>query len=111
MNVFFKFAAVFLLGFLLGSPVAAMTQTMHSSAPAGGCHHGGDVPAPQPSNYSCCQAGHNSAILQSQHVQEIVVLGMLSKAKVAALVRATRAICSTQVLSTDEPPGRLPLRI
>jgi hypothetical protein len=111
VNTFFKVAALVLLSCLLAFPLAAMPLTMHSSQPTGECHHGGEIPAPQRSNYTCCQAGHNSAILQSQHVQQIVVLSVLSTSAVMSLRTLPNGISGKHVLPTYEPPGRSPLRI
>ena len=112
MTCISKLTAFVLLSAVLSLSWAgqAIPQVATASQP-GGCHHGGEMPAPQPVNYTCCQAGHNSAILQAKYAQDIVVVGILPEATLASLIAAPHVSSNQQVFPTYQPPGGLPLRI
>ena len=91
-----------------------MPQVVQSGQMAGGCHDGSEMPAPQTPNFHCCQAGHNTAILQSVHHEELVVFGTVPQDKSSAVKFQN---CSTvagwleDIPLADHPPGGLTLRI
>jgi hypothetical protein len=110
----FKIAAFVLLGCLLGISVPVLPQAVQSSQSAGACHHGGETPAPQPSNFHCCQVGHNSAIVQSVHHEELVVSGTVREDDTSAFeLRKPGSFTRLpeSIPLADHPPGGLPLRI
>jgi hypothetical protein len=114
VNLVSKVAAFLLLGCLLGLSIPVMPWTMHSSQAAGGCHPSGEMPAPQPSNFHCCQVGHNSAIVQSLHHEELVVFGVVHQDKTSAVELRNSAFLMGLTEGTpvaDHPSGGLPLRI
>src|SRR6266568_972091 len=112
MRFFYKAIVFVLLSAFLAVGLSAqplLAGMAKPPAPAG-CHHGDSMPAPQPQSYSCCQAGHNSAILQPVHTQELAVSCILPATTLAPM-RAISVASSQRVLPTYEPPGGLPLRI
>jgi len=108
-----KLAAFVLLSAVASLPWAGQAiPRVAAASQSGGCHHGGEkIPLPQPTNYSCCQAGHNSAILQAKYAQDIAVAGILPEATLASPEPAPQVPSNEQVFPTYQPPGGLPLRI
>lgn len=78
---------------------------------AAGCHeHGRKAPAPEPVSYSCCQAGHDSAILQASFTLQPGVLQV--SPRVVFPERALAATLSNSQLTLfGDPPGTTRLRI
>jgi hypothetical protein len=76
-----------------------------------GCHQHDAVPRPQPVSYSCCQAGHDSAILlfslSSQPDAEPVSYMRLAQTPVRDIFRKVVRIAS----SSADPPDIAPLRV
>jgi hypothetical protein len=90
------------------------TSTMRTeAAPVAGCHqHGAKPPAPTPSNYRCCQIGHNSALLQSATSTQLPLVAMASAhTQSPKIVISPRTnLVSATILSPD-PPHTIPLRV
>jgi hypothetical protein len=65
MRAFSKTAVVLLLASMAFAPQAEHWFE-HGNLPrqAGSCHQERHVPRPQPVDYTCCQVGHRSAVLQ-----------------------------------------------
>ena len=87
-----------------------------ASAPAAataGCHgHGKQHSAPRPADYTCCQAGHNSAILQSADIVKIALSETSSDALSDSLPNSILDFVAEEIiLSSSDPPGATPLRI
>lgn len=108
-----KLAAFVLLSALIN--VACAGQAIPRAAvgtPSGGCHHGGELPAPQPVKYTCCQAGHNSAILLLAHGDDIGLFCVLAPRTLTPAVRATKFTSQLRFfVPSSEPPGSFALRI
>jgi hypothetical protein len=114
MTFAFKFGALVLVGSLLALLIPMMSVGVHSRQAAGGCHHGGEMPAPQPANFHCCQVGHNSAIVQAVHYEELVVSGTVLRDNTSAFqFRKSACVKGLPEVTplADHPPGGLPLRI
>jgi len=67
MQALSKMLVFLLLAAVITAPLAA--QGLRPDGPSherpAGCHEdAGNVPAPRPTSHSCCQAGHDFAILQ-----------------------------------------------
>ncbi|HEY7096550.1 MAG TPA: hypothetical protein VH437_07495 [Terriglobales bacterium] len=94
---------------LTGFALAAAVPTAQSA----GCHHhGGTKPAPRPADYTCCQAGHNSAILQAEHVVKVSLSATLSQRFSSSLSSCTsNFVVQEIILSSSDPPGITTLRI
>jgi hypothetical protein len=83
-----RLLAILLLAGLAAISLAGQPDTLANVAAAepAGCHqHGAKPPASTPASHRCCQAGHNSAILQNS--------------------QATRPPLADAVSSVDSGPG------
>ena len=111
MGSVFKIATILLMGSLLMATLPAQAMPSLVGQESGGCHSGGKMPAPQPASYSCCQAGHNTALLLSPHVCELALVEMLSMSIFSSLAHNTNLMSRGEFLPPGEPPGAVPLRI
>lgn len=106
---------------VLALQVAAGSVLLHAEllpSPANqrpaGCHgHGHQGPQPQPKNFACCMAGHDSAILQASRTAapacdtQVHVSGDQSDTAAVTHLREN----TQQFMSSGDPPPVLPLRI
>ena len=77
-----------------------------------GCHQHGAVPLPQPVSYSCCQAGHDFAILQFSFSSQPDSAEPVSYMRLAQIPVRTIFHKALQIASSSaDPPDIAPLRV
>jgi hypothetical protein len=109
-----KALAWLLLGAMLGVPLAAQALSFASTPaqPPAGCHEHRQSAPPAPVSYKCCQAAHRSAVLQSQHMEELSVLAVRRASEFGVVVTSApfESLHDLDALPTGSP-GIAPLRI
>jgi len=98
--------------------VGALTVPMLTLAAAAnvqpaGCHqHGQKPPTRQPSSYTCCLAGHDSAVPQASFAPRPVLMEATIFELCVPLIRIARlGAVGPLPLCSGDPPGTTPLRI
>jgi len=115
MQALSKIMVFLLLAAVITAPLAA--QGLRPDGPSherpAGCHEdAGDVPAPRPTSHSCCQAGHDFAILQ----QGSTLLSPLQLSPQVDFMPHSVAAAEpgdflNLVIVSGDPPIPLPLRV
>lgn len=93
-----------------GQPAAPMTGV--ASRPAG-CHqHGAKPPATAPLSYSCCQSGHNSAILPASLASPTSPGRVATAISIPALIAVPKqGFLRSSTIPSPDPPLAIPLRV
>jgi hypothetical protein len=114
MRLAFKAAAVSLLLGLVAATLAASTFPAATPSRPAGCHrHSHREPAPGPVSYNCCQAGHGSALLQTQGVFATLAFSslLISRSPGSSFALTSLGCIRYQITSPTSPPGDIPQRI
>jgi len=91
--------------------IAALSTGTHLH-PAPCHHHGSNAPAPMPVNFSCCLAGHNSAIVPAHfNIQSAAASLAVIRPDGSLFVAASGSNLRDVTYTSGDPPGNLPLRI
>lgn len=109
-----KLLAVFLLlGLAAVSLLRQETSLMHAQTiAAAACnHHGTKAPTRTPSNYRCCQLGHNSAVLQSWLPWQPSLIVVADDSGSAPSVFSGQNNSGNAAASSPDPPHNIPLRL
>jgi len=75
-----------------------------------GCHEQGNT-SPHPSNYQCCQAGHNLAVVQAGLWLPVTASESINHAVQEPLLMRASSPFLRSLSTSASPPGLLPLRI
>jgi len=90
----------------------ALVKVVHER-PAG-CHqHSSPTPVRQPVSYRCCEAGHDSAILQTSIVSQPESAGLAMPVELTQSLNPTgdRPSLRNLAISSAGPPDITPLRV
>ena len=115
MSYFLKYLSLVLLATVVVSAITVpiLPVTAAPDAQPAGCHqHGQKLPSHQPVNYTCCLAGHDSAIPQASFAPHPVIEGAMSFELCGCLTQsAGQGVVEHLPFSSGDPPGTAPLRI
>ncbi len=106
---------VFLAAALISAPLAAQVLLPEASSHerAAACHEdGGSVPTPEPASHSCCEGGHDFAILQhSPTLPSPLQLSAQVDFAPQAVAVPDPASFLNFVIGSGDPPITSPLRV
>ena len=95
--------------FLVTQPLWSHTRPLERPA---GCHeHGSKAPTPRPASSECCVVGHNTALPQTAHSFEPVLLNDRIELVGDAPLDLLAVGMEKLFISSGDPPGSTPLRI
>jgi hypothetical protein len=110
-----------LLAMLLLAVTPALSLATQDTTPVmvvherpSGCHqHSSSTPIHQPVSYRCCEAGHNSAILQTPIVSQLDSAGLTSPVELSQALNTSASPPSLRnlAISSAGPPDIVPLRV
>jgi hypothetical protein len=107
-------AVLLLAAWITGSLQAQVRPAAAPHEAPAGCHeHGPTAPAPEPVSYACCQAGHQSAILQEPSTSRPAFLHVSRVAEFTAAVIQVAMLngFGNPLILYGDPPSWAPLRI
>jgi hypothetical protein len=114
MQPLFKTLVFLLLAAMITAPLAAqdLRPDVSSHQRPAGCHDDGNIPVPGPTSHSCCQSGHDVAMLPQASCLD------LSSQAAVPLMHSERTIVfvvlsgfSNLAIVSGDPPVTSPLRI
>jgi hypothetical protein len=114
MRLAFKVLAMNLLMGFVAATLAASTLPATTPSQPAGCHgHSHRDPPSAPVSYSCCQAGHGSALLPTPAVVATLAFSglLVSRPPSSRFALASPACIRYQLTSSTSPPGEVPQRI
>jgi hypothetical protein len=93
-------------------PGQAASPMQAQTVPEAGCHqHGAKPPVPAPSNYRCCQLGHNSAILQSSLTAQSFLVVLPGDSSSSLAVISVDSVPGGAAVLLPNTPHIIPLRV
>ena len=105
---------LFLLAAVLTAPLTAQGMLLDSSShqPSAGCHEdSGNTPKPVPASHSCCEGGHDFAMLpQSASATSPLQLLVTVHSRLYSVVASDFAVLNLVMVAGD-PPILSPLRV